>query len=571
MARFAPHSQSHFSSFSSIQRIQTRPTAWLHAALAGAPVLLLSACAATTGVSAVSGNTAKSRAAGVPVQLRFATQPTSTAAGSTIAPAVNVSVLDAQGNLVTQSSYMVQLSFNSNPGSGNLSGTTTVVTTGGIATFSDLSVNLPASGYSITATAASLAPAISAKFSVSAPLPQEQAAQADAFVDSIGVGTHLSYNDTPYYTAWPQVLNSLRTLGVRHIRDGFWNWDSSSPYVSEHQALAVSGIHCTYVVPINSTSNPESIEQFSPRVGDMEALEAPNECDVAGNCGTSSTAGIGNVLAFLPVIDAAADSLHIPVVGPSFTQQSSYLNSGNISSEITYNNLHVYFGGRNPGSTGWGDFDPEGNSYGSFLWWLDQANANAPGMPSEITETGYIAYPTATAPYTIPESVEASYTPRTLLLAFKHGIKRTYIYELLDEVSSPGYGILRSDLTPKPAYLAIENLIANLSDAGSPFTPGQMAYSIDGGGPSLNHLLLQKRDGSYWLVLWLEESSFDPATEQPIAVTPQQITLTLAVPDARQLLQWDTKGNMTWKNVTMQGSTLSLTVTDQVFIVKMVK
>jgi hypothetical protein len=473
--------------------------------------------------------------------------------------------------LATTASNTIKLSLQANPGHGTLQGTTSAAAVAGFATFSALSVNSVANGYTVKATSAGLTAATSTEFTVSEPLPEEQAAQADVFVDSIGVGTHLSYNNTPYFTAWPQVLSALETLGVRHIRDGFWTWDPSSPYISEHRALAAAGIRCTYVVPITSTGVPESIEQFSPEVGDMEALEAPNECDLAGNCGATPQAGIDNMLAFLPAIDAAGEDLGIPVVGPSFTQQFSYVSAGNISNEMTYNNLHVYFGGRNPGSAGWGDFDPEGNSYGSFLWWLDQANIDGPNKPVEITETGYMAYPTTTTPYTIPESVEASYTPRTLLLSFQHGIKRTILYELLDEVSSPGYGILHSDLTPKPAYTAIKNLIANLSDRGSSFTPGKLAYSIEGGGSSLNHLLLQKRDGSYWLILWLEEPSFNPANDQPIPVTPQQITLTLAAPDARQVLNWDTNGNMNWYNATMEGDTLQLTVSDQVSIVKIVK
>jgi hypothetical protein len=502
--------------------------------------------------------------------LSFATQPAGAPAGATIAPAIRVSILDAQGNLVTTASNIVELSFQANPGNGALEGATSVAAIAGLATFSALSINLPANGYSITAASTGLNSAYSSAFSISAPLPVEQAAQADAFVDSIGIGTHLSYNDTPYFSAWPQVLNALTTLGVRHIRDGFWNWDSSSPYISEHEALADAGIKCTYVVPINSTGVPESIEQFSPEVKDMEALEAPNECDVPGNCGQDTLTGIDNMLNFLPSIDAAATNLGIPVVGPSFTQQSSYVISGNISSEMTTNNLHVYFGGRNPGSAGWGDFDPQGNSYGSFPWWLDQVNVDAPGLPTEVTETGFIAYPTTATPYTLPESVEASYTPRTLLSAFQLGIKHTYIYELLDEVSSPGYGILRSDLSPKPAYTAIENLISNLQDKGPSFSPSQLAYSIAGGGPNLSHLLLQKRDGSFWLILWLEVPSYDPASNQPIQITPQQITLTLADPDARQVLQWDTSGNVSRANAIMQGYTLALTVSDQISIVKIV-
>jgi hypothetical protein len=396
----------------------------------------------------------------------------------------------------------------------------------------------------------------------------EQAASADSFVDSIGVATHLSYDNTPYFTAWPQVLRALQTLGVRHIRDGYYDWPSSSPFVTEHQALAAVGIHCTYVIPLSPATDADSIEQFSPLVRDMEALESPNECDVPGNCNGNGPSGVANAVNFLPTIHAAATKLKIPILGPSFVEPYSYAAAGNISSEITDNNLHMYFGGRNPGSTGWGGVDPEGNSYGSFAYWLDQAATDAPGLPVEITESGYIAYPTTTTPYTLPESVEASYTPRTLLLAFQHGIKRTFLYELLDEVSSPGYGILRSDLTSKPAYSAVENLISSLSDKGSSFSPGKLSYSIEGGGASLNHLLLQKQDGSFWLVMWLEVSSFDPATLTPEGVTPEQIMLTVEGYHPSEVLRWDTLGKTTSEHTNTQASQLSLSITDQISIVK---
>lgn len=217
-----------------------------------------------------------------------------------------------------------------------------------------------------------------------------------------------------------------------------------------------------------------------------------------------------------------------------------------------------------------GDLGSKGDGYGSFDWWLDQADIDAPGVPVEVTETGYMAYPTTKTPYTLPESVEASYTPRSLLLAFQHGIERTFLYELLDEVSSPGYGILHGNISPKPAFTAVQNLIANLSDKGSSFSPGKLAYSIAGGGADLNHLLLEKRDGSFWLILWLEVPSFNPANDTPIAVTPQQITLTLADPDARQVFRWDDTGNMSSTDATMHGPTLDLTVSDQISIVKIV-
>lgn len=402
----------------------------------------------------------------------------------------------------------------------------------------------------------------------SSAYPMVQAFQADSFVNSIGVVTHLTYSNTLYYTAWPQILSALQSLGVRHIRDGFYNWPSGSPFYAEHQQLSRAGIRTDYVVPFSEATTPESIEELAPQVEDMEAIEAPNECDVAGNCGSTILNGIADMLGFLPSLDQAGQQLGVPVLGPALSESSTYSTLGNLSSKMQYNNLHVYFGGRNPGSAGWGAPDANGNQYGSLAYWLDQANTDAPNVPAMITETGYMSFPGLPIPWTVPENVEASYIPRTLLLAYKAGIPRTYIYELLDEISSPGYGLLHSDLTPKPAYTAVQSLIANLADPGAAFSPGKLGYAIQGGGSSLNQILFQKRDGSFWLVLWLEQSSFNPATYASTPVTPEQVTLQLdsgyAVPNVGTL---STSGNLSWSSSSTSGS-VPLTISDQPTVVK---
>jgi hypothetical protein len=408
--------------------------------------------------------------------------------------------------------------------------------------------------------------------------------QAAVFTDSVGVATHLSYTDTLYYTDFPAIAQSLQTLGVHHIRDGYYPWAANSPIVAAHRQLASMGIKTTYVVPYQPTTSYsqlltlfQQIVQFSSMVGDMEAVEPPNECDVSGSCGSGNTA-VNNVVNFLPAIYDSGYTLRIPYLGPSFALPGSYSTPGNIHSKMTINNLHLYFGGRNPGSAGWGDFDPQGNSYGSFDYWLDQAAIDGPNLQSEITETGYLTSPSTDTPYTVPESVEASYTPRTLLLAFKHGVKRTFLYELLDEVSSPGYGLLRADMSPRPAFTAVENLIATLDDTSTAFTPAPLSYAVTGADASLNQVLLEKHDGSYWLVLWLEKSSWNADTAQPIAVAPQQVTLTLnSGYTASVLHQFNTQGTVvtsnlaTTTNSSAKTHTMTFPVSDQISVVQIIR
>src|SRR5439155_367876 len=83
-----------------------------------------------------------------------------------IAPAVQVAVQDASGNTVTSASATVTVALGANPGAGALSGTLTVAATQGIATFSNLRIDRPGSGYTLVASAAGLSGATSASFAV---------------------------------------------------------------------------------------------------------------------------------------------------------------------------------------------------------------------------------------------------------------------------------------------------------------------------------------------------------------------------------------------------------------------
>jgi len=72
---------------------------------------------------------------------------------------VKVEVLDGSGKLVTGSTAAVTVAIGSNPAAGSLTGTLTVNASGGIASFSDLSINQQGDGYTLTATSPGLTPA----------------------------------------------------------------------------------------------------------------------------------------------------------------------------------------------------------------------------------------------------------------------------------------------------------------------------------------------------------------------------------------------------------------------------
>jgi hypothetical protein len=113
------------------------------------------ATASITGSASVAVNPAAAD------HLVFLQQPTNTAARQTIAPAVKVAVVDQFGNVVTSdNSDTVTLSIGTNPSGGTLSGTLTVTVVNGVATFSDLSIDLAGDGYTLHATVGGALPDI---------------------------------------------------------------------------------------------------------------------------------------------------------------------------------------------------------------------------------------------------------------------------------------------------------------------------------------------------------------------------------------------------------------------------
>ena len=398
-------------------------------------------------------------------------------------------------------------------------------------------------------------------------LPAIAALASDSFVDAIGINTHLTYTNTAYASEWPKVLGALKTLGVRHIRDGYYNWAAGNAMYTKHQQLAAAGIGTNFVVAIGSSASPAEAKTFAKLAGDVESFEGPNECDAEGgrNCGGAKW--LQNLQTFLPTVTNAGKAAGVPVYGPSFVRASSYPAIGNIARQMTMNNLHIYFGGRNPESGGWGSMDAEGHYYGSFAWWLDNAKIDGPGLKSVATESGYIANATVT-PYTLPQNIEAMYVPRTLLMAYKSGLQRTYLYELLDEVSSPGYGLMDGEMKPKAAYTALANLISLTSDPGAAFTPGQLEYQIDGGDSNLQQVLLQKRDGSFLLILWVGSSGYDPATNTAMQVKAESVTLNVAGIEYLQTsYQLAGTGKLSKKQLG-QGQSAVLSVSDEVSVIE---
>jgi len=101
--------------------------------------------------------------------LAFAQEPTTTRAGDFFVPPVRVVVQGYGGTTDLNYSGAIWISLDANPGGATLSGTRRVYPVNGFATFSDLRIDKPGSGYTLRATAWPLNYKRSNSFDITAP------------------------------------------------------------------------------------------------------------------------------------------------------------------------------------------------------------------------------------------------------------------------------------------------------------------------------------------------------------------------------------------------------------------
>jgi hypothetical protein len=134
--------------------------------------LVTGAKVGTTTITATSEgvhtDVAVTVAAPVVASIIFATQPpASVAAGATIAPAVQVQLLDGSGNVITSSNASVTITLTGGTSGASLTGTATANAVNGVATFSNLSIKRKGTAYHLVASGGGVQ-GTSAAFDISA-------------------------------------------------------------------------------------------------------------------------------------------------------------------------------------------------------------------------------------------------------------------------------------------------------------------------------------------------------------------------------------------------------------------
>ncbi len=374
--------------------------------------------------------------------------------------------------------------------------------------------------------AVAAAAAISVLVPATASASPQPARSSAAFVDSIGVNIHSSFGNTPY-DDHARVLATLKDLGVRNVRDGLFTPTGAPSVVTRQKQfranLANAGIRSELIMGSpgeNAAAYVNSIKDEGTRV--ISGIEGPNEWDNSGRANWAS-----EVRTYQQQLYTAAKAQPglsgVPVLGPSLAYNDRADTLGNVGAWTDQANLHLYPGGRAPGT-----FDDGLSSL---------AQKVSGGEPAVITETGYhnaMYQPGGHAPTS--EAATATYTQRMFLDNFRRGIPRTFAYELINTFNDPvkmsanyNFGLLRNDWSPKPVYGALKNLIALTDPQTADTAAGALEYSLSGNS-GVQQVLLRRNDGAFALVLWQTAPVWDAYGRREIGVAPKTVKVSLAAP-----------------------------------------
>ncbi len=396
-----------------------------------------------------------------------------------------------------------------------------------------------------------------------------RAGMADAFVETVGVNVHVGY--PTYSAAWSSIIRpKLLSSGIRYVREGIVP-GSSNVYNRLRDLYDNAGIKSILLTNASNVTVDQAYSFVVDNVGvpRVASIEGTNEPDLNNQVGITNAYHKSVYNKFRP---AAATSA-LPIVGPSVLSRSNALTIGDLSAYMERGNVHKYYGGRNPETSGWGS-SLNGYNYGSLDYdWNNVAKVTCGSDPVEATECGW--HNAATQLYDhrgTPEGVEGKYLPRMYLFHWNKGVARTYSYEFFDQGTGQldpekNFGMIRTNGVEKPGFVYLKNLIAVLSDKGTTFTPGRLNYTLSGSTSNVHQALFQKRDGKFYLALWLGVQEYNPDTQVENPAANQNVTVTVPTIATAELCTINT--GTSFSSVSISGGAFTVAVNGHAKILRL--
>jgi hypothetical protein len=332
------------------------------------------------------------------------------------------------------------------------------------------------------------------------------AQRADDFVESIGVNTHIRYTDKPYKNV-AMVRQRLQEMGIRYIRD-----DVGRPDLLNQ----LGDVKIVGMVETRIGDKPrrldfpklESAVAKAAQINNLVAVEGPNEYDLQR--GVDWVTELRQWMdRFVVAVQANPKLAPLPILMPSLGHdwESSAPLGASLADTFDIGNFHPYPGGQLPS-----------NQLDVRIQRLKANMAGNPqGKPMWATEFGYHYSTTDRSSQPgVTDRVGGMYTPRMYADNFRAGIAKTFNYELLSQgpISNTGcseclYGLLDDNFNYRPSGNAVKNLIGLLGEPGqNSFAPSSLTYGIEGDTRAVKEVLLQKSDGTFFVLVWQDISLY---------------------------------------------------------------
>jgi hypothetical protein len=350
---------------------------------------------------------------------------------------------------------------------------------------------------------------------------------ADA-IDSIGVNTHLNYLDTSYANV-QQVVAALKYIGVNQVRDASPSpWNPGAGPLSYYTYAMQQGIHFDFIahccVAGFGTDVGQSLDLLKQVPGGITAIEGFNEVDLAPITWMGQTGPAAAI--------AAQKDLYASFKGnPGLKALSVFDVTGadnplpaSIAARADYANAHLY---------------PQNGNQPNF-WFAQMAGfAAARNEPLVVTEFGYASNPeSGWLVIGVGEAAQAKAVANGVMSGIEQHIKRTYVYELLDQKPDPQnkdrewhFGLFTTAYQPKPAAVMLSRMTAMMADGGAQsrtFTPHPLTFNFPTLPANTHFVLMEKSTGtSRYLWLWNEAPIWDRATGKPINSPPVSVSINL--------------------------------------------
>lgn len=363
---------------------------------------------------------------------------------------------------------------------------------------------------------------------VNSPAIYHVRAQAsDSFVESMGINTRFGFCSGNLCDNYQEVKDLLADLGIRYIRDFAYPepWRRRTDLYKDFGIRMLAGTARTWGKSLDSENISPlmiSIKSWGKMIVGISGVneydtpsfnsceERPDSCDPNWSQENWPKSYVEFQQRLYDRVKADPKLGHLPVVmGPmAYLNSLGLLEDGALSAICDKGSDHPY-----PGA--WGQ--PR-----SIDELVAKVQRVCPGKKLWITETGYEEkIEGEDDKKLVTRKTKAKHLPRIYANFFKQGqIEKTFLHELMSAGgNNTRFGIIDTDLQPTPAYYAIKNMISLLGEATwdrqtqswdyPAVETNSLKYTLKGDLTDIEHLLLQKSDGTFYLLIWQEVYVYD--------------------------------------------------------------